>query len=70
VKKANAYLVGNDVFFSFADNLKNPKKLSVADVRATCNFNDLSEEEILELINQLYKFSVLTFKIYKDETNK
>lgn len=70
MKKANANHVGNDVFFSFADNLKNPNKLSVAEVRATGNFDDLSEEEILELINQLYKFSVLTYKIYKDETNK
>ena len=70
MKKENANQVGYDVFFSFADNLSNPKKLSVAQVRATRNFDDLSEEEILELINQLYKFSVLTFKIYKDETNK
>jgi hypothetical protein len=69
VKKENTKNVG-DLFFSFADNLSNPKKLSVAQVRATGNFDDLSEEIILELINELYKFSVVTYKLYQNETNK
>jgi hypothetical protein len=46
VKKEDAKYVGGDLFFSFADNLSNPKKLSVAQVRATGNFDDLSEETI------------------------
>ena len=70
MKKENAKQVGNDLFFSFADNLSNPKKLSVSQVRATGNFDDLSEETILELINELYKFSVVTYKLYQNETNK
>ena len=69
MKKENTKNVG-DLFFSFADNLSNPKKLSVAQVRATGNFDDLSEEIILELINELYKFSVVTYKLYQNETNK
>lgn len=68
MKKENANQVGYDVFFSFADNLSNPKKLSVAQVRATRNFDDLSEETILELIEELYKFSVLTYKLFQNET--
>lgn len=48
----------------------NGKKLSVAQLKKYKGLNDISDEEAEEIIDSLYHFSVLTYKIYMKSEQK
>jgi len=53
-----------DLFYSYADNLDNPKKLTVEQLRSYKGCEKVSDSDALEIIDGLYKFSIIIYKIY------
>lgn len=43
------------------------QKLTIDQVRNQSSFSNISDEEALSIIESLYKLSILTYKIFKDE---
>jgi len=54
------------LFYSYADNLNNPKKLTINQLDEFCKNNCITNEDAQEIIEQLYKLSIVTFKIFKE----
>ena len=56
----------NDLFYSYADNLNNPKKLTIKQLNEICKTNCINEDAAQEIIESLYKLSIVTYKIFKE----
>ena len=56
----------DDLFYSYAENLENPRKLTIEQLKKFTGFKDISEEKAQELIEDLYKLSIITYKIFKN----
>jgi hypothetical protein len=56
----------NGIFYSYADNLSNPRKLTINQLDEFCKNNCITNEDAQEIIEQLYKLSVVTYKIFKE----
>jgi hypothetical protein len=63
---ANHSSINNQFFYAIADSIEYPKKLTVEQVRNSINFKNISEEEAQQIIESLYKLSVITYKIHKE----
>ncbi len=63
----NAKNISEELFFTYADNLENPKKLTVAQVRAFGGFDNYSDSAVQDLIEELYQISIVSYKIYLSE---
>lgn len=50
-------------FYDRMDNLANPRKLTVEQVRSQEGMADISEEDANEIINGLYQFSIISYNI-------
>jgi hypothetical protein len=51
-------------FLNFADSLK-PNKMSIAQLRMLDGFSDISDDVALQFIDELYKLSVITYGLLK-----
>jgi hypothetical protein len=61
VKTTDVSENGADSFFlNFADGLK-PNKMSTAQLRKVDGFSEISDDDALKLIDELYKLSVITY---------
>ena len=69
IKNVDAENSGIDgIFYSYAENLENPKKLNVEQIKKYTGLNDISDGYAQELIEGLYKLSIITYKIFKNGT--
>ena len=55
-----------DAFYAITDNIEYPKKLTVEQIKSCEDFKNISEEKALEIIDGLYKLSIVTYKIFKN----
>lgn len=51
-------------FYNYADNLDNPKKLTIQKLRSYKGLEKISDAIALEIIDGLYKLSIITYKIH------
>jgi hypothetical protein len=51
-------------FYSRMDNFENPKKLTIKQVKSNEVFADISEQDAKELIDGLYKLSIISYNIF------
>lgn len=51
-------------FLNFADGLK-PNKMSVSQLRKVDGFSDISDDDAHQVIDELYKLSVITYGLLK-----
>jgi len=56
----------NNSFYADAESIEYPKKLTIEQVRSDEHFKNISDEKALEIIDGLYKLSIITYKIYSD----
>jgi hypothetical protein len=56
----------DNLFYSYADSLKNPKKISVEELKKINGFENISEESAHEIIDGMYKLTIITYKIFKN----
>jgi hypothetical protein len=67
IKNVDADNTGVDgLFYSYAENLESPRKLTVEQLKKYVGFNDISEEKAQEMVDGLYKLSIITYKIFKN----
>jgi hypothetical protein len=57
-------------FFRRADGLINPHKLTIEEVKREEKFRNITDEQAKEIIDGLYKFSIITYNIYMKELRK
>lgn len=50
----------DNLFLNFADGLK-PNKMSIAQLRKLDGFSDVSDDVAQQIIDELYKLSVITY---------
>ena len=56
----------DNLFYSYADSIQNPKKISVEQLKKIYGFENISEENAHEIIDGLYKLTIITYKIFKN----
>lgn len=56
----------NDFFYAIAESIEYPKKLTIEQVKKCEDFKNISDEMASEIIDGLYKLSIITYKIYKE----
>lgn len=54
----------DNLFLNFADGLK-PNKMSVSQLRKVDGFSDISDDDAHQVIDELYKLSVITYGLLK-----
>ena len=54
----------DNLFLNFADGLK-PNKMSIAQLRNLDGYSDISDDDAQQIIDELYKLSVITFGLLK-----
>jgi len=57
----------NDFFYATADSIEYPKKLKIQQVKDDENFKTISDKEANDIIEGLYKLSIITYKIFKNK---
>ncbi|MES2397386.1 MAG: hypothetical protein V4549_15355 [Bacteroidota bacterium] len=57
-------------FYSRMDNFGKPKKLTINQVRSNVGFSDISEQDANEIIDGLYKLSIISYNIFNYGTGK
>lgn len=55
----------DNLFYAYADNLKNSKKLSIEQLKRHLGLEDISEENAHKIIDGLHKLTIITYKIFK-----
>ena len=60
----------SNLFYSVVDNNLNKRKLTVEQIRSNRTFANISDENANEIIEGLYKMSLITYNIYKNGTGK
>jgi hypothetical protein len=63
---ANQLRISNDFFYAIAESIEYPKKITIEQIRNCDDFKNISEEMANEIIDGLYKLSIITYKIYKE----
>ena len=61
----NQFPQDSEVFYNFVDSLL-PKKVPLDRVRENHRFSAISNEEAIKIIDELYKFSIIAFRIYNN----
>ena len=56
--------INDTVFYSYAANIGNPEKLSIEQLRKFNGLELVPEQDALEIIDELYKLSIITYKIF------
>lgn len=56
--------IKNNSFYNYADNLDNPKKLTIVKLRSYKGLSKISDQLAQEIIDGLYKLSIITYKIH------
>ncbi len=64
---ANDICITNEFFYAIADSIEYPKKLTIEQIRDCDDFKNISEDEALEIIDGLYRLSIITYKIFKND---
>ncbi len=57
----------NDSNYVPYECIETVQKLTIEQVRNQSSFSNISDEEALSIIESLYKLSIVTYKIFKDE---
>ena len=65
-KNADELRIVGDAFYAIADSIEYPKKLTIEQIRNCEDFKNISENEALQIIDSLYKLSIITFKTFKE----
>lgn len=60
----------SDAFYKRMDNIANPKKLTMEQVRSEEGMADISEEDANEIINGLYQLSIISYTIYNHDNGE
>ena len=55
--------IQDNLFYSYAENLIS-KKLSIEQLRKLDGFGQISDNDALNIIEELYKLTIITYKIY------
>ena len=55
----------NDLFYAYSDNLENPKKLTIEQLRSFTGLQNLSDELAQKTIDGLYKLTIITYKKFQ-----
>lgn len=63
----NRLTKNNDPNYVPYECIETVQKLTIAQVRNQSSFSNISDEEALSIIESLYKLSIVTYKIFKDE---
>ena len=66
---ANNSTSDNESFYTNAESIEYAKKLTIEQIRSDENFKNISDEQALEIIDGLYKLSLITYKIYSNNGN-
>lgn len=69
MSKTSALLLhkNENAFYAITDNIEYPKKLTVEQIKSCEDFKNISDKEAHEIIEGLYKLSIISFKIYKND---
>lgn len=59
----NAESINNELFYHYAENFS-PQKLTIEQLRSFKEFKDISESVALNIIEELYKLAIITYKVY------
>jgi hypothetical protein len=59
--------IKSKAFYEITDNIEYPKKLKIEQIISCETFKNISEEMALEIIDGLYKLSIITYKLYKED---
>jgi hypothetical protein len=66
-KNENTCIPGiNNLFYSYADNLANPRILTIEQLRTFSGLENISEEIAHQIIDGLYKLTIITYKKFQD----
>lgn len=60
----------SNLFYSGIDNISNKRKLTVEQVRSNKALTNISDVEAEEIIDGMYKLSIITYNIFKYGTGK
>lgn len=63
----NRLTKNNDPNYVPYECIETVQKLTIAQVRNQSSFSNISDEEAIEIIESLFKLSIVTYKIFKDE---
>lgn len=63
----NRLTKNNDPNYVRNEYIETVQKLTIEQVRNQSSFSNISDEEALSIIESLYKLSIVTYKIFKDE---
>jgi hypothetical protein len=55
----------DNFFYSYADSIDNPKKLTVEQLMVYNGMENITEEEACQIIDALYQLSLISYKITK-----
>jgi hypothetical protein len=56
--------IKSNSFYNYADNLDNPKRLTIMQLRSYKGLSKISDQLAQEIIDGLYKLSIITYKIH------
>jgi hypothetical protein len=56
------------LFLNFADGLQ-PNKMSIDQLKKVDGFSNISDDDALQFIDELYKLSVITYGLFKQNNN-
>ena len=57
----------SNAFYAITDSIEYPKKLTLEQIKSCVDFKNISDDMALEIIDGLYKLSIITYKIYKND---
>ncbi len=60
----------SEFFYSRMDNIEYPKKLTIEQVRSNKKFANITDQDAKELIDGLYKLSIITYNIFNYGTGQ
>jgi hypothetical protein len=55
-----------DLFYAITDNMECPKMLTINQIKQCNQFKNISTEQATEIINGLYKLSIITYNLFKE----
>lgn len=66
--EGKAYI--DEYFYEIADSIGIEKKLSISEIKSCSNLEKIGDEEALEIIESLFKLTIITLKIYKEHESR
>ncbi len=58
--------IQDDLFYTYADKIT-PRKLTIEQLKKLGGFREISDSDAHEIIDELCRLTILTYKIYKKE---